>query len=150
MLHGSGRDPRVVALACAYLIPEQGRLLTTIAWRHKSAQENRIPTLAETSDGYPRTAPIDVLTSRLTFSAGEELAHNLQVLKRARVIGEPTGGGANPGSEYEVAAHLALFIPKGMAISAESGTNWNWTGLILDERVESAAALERALGFLPS
>jgi hypothetical protein len=146
----NGGDPRMVALVCAYLVPEEGRLLTTIAWRHRPALESRIPALAQTGDTYPSAAPIYVLTSRRTFSAGEELAYNLQALKRARLIGEPTGGGANPGSEYRVSAHLALFIPEGTAINAETGTNWNWTGVIPDEHVDPAAAMERALGLMVS
>jgi retinol-binding protein 3 len=143
----NGGDPRMVALVCAYLFPEEGRLLTTFAWRHKEAQESRIPALART-DAYPRTAPVYVLTSRKTFSAGEELAYNLKVLKRARLIGEPTGGGGNPGSEYRVGAHLALFIPEGTAINAETGTNWNWTGVIPDEQIDPAHAMERAVNLL--
>lgn len=104
----------------------------------------------QTGDAYPRLAPIYVLTSRRTFSAGEELAHNLQVLKCAHLIGEPTGGGANPGSEYRVSAHLALLIPRSTAIKAETDANWNWTGVIPDEHVEPAAALDQALGLMVS
>lgn len=141
----NGGDPRMVALVCAYLFPEEGRLLTTIAWRHRAAQESRIPALAQAGDAYPRAAPIYVLTSRRTFSAGEELAYNLKVLKRAHLIGEPTGGGANPGSDYAVNEHLELFIPEATAINAETGTNWNWTGVIPDEAIDPAGALERAL-----
>lgn len=143
----NGGDPRMVALLCAYLVAEPGRLLTTIAWRHKPAQESRIPALAQ-DDAYPLAAPVYVLTSRRTFSAGEELAYNLKVLKRARLIGEATGGGANPGSDHKVSAHLALFIPEGTAINAETGTNWNWTGVIPDEAIAPSGALERALGLI--
>jgi retinol-binding protein 3 len=143
----NGGDPRMVALVCAYLIPEAGRLLTTIAWRHKQPDHSRIPAVARGA-AYPRTSPVYVLTSRRTFSAGEELAYNLKVLKRARVIGEPTGGGANPGSEYKVGDHLALFIPEGTAINAETGTNWNWTGVIPDEAIAPSSALERAMELL--
>lgn len=140
----NGGDPRMVALLCAYLVPEPGRLLTTIAWRHKEAQESRIPDLTQIA-AYPTAAPVYVLTSRRTFSAGEELAYNLKVLNRAQVIGEPTGGGANPGSQYRVSEHLSLFIPEGTAINAETGSNWNWTGVIPHEQVVPAEALDRAL-----
>lgn len=140
----NGGDPRMVALLCAYLVPEPGRLLTTIAWRHKEAQESRIPDLAQI-EAYSPEAPVFVLTSRRTFSAGEELAYNLKVMKRAHLIGEPTGGGANPGSAYRVGPHLSLFIPEGTAINAETGTNWNWTGVIPHEQIEPTNALDRAL-----
>jgi len=43
-----------------------------------------------------------VLTSPGTFSGGEELSYDLQALKRAVIVGEVTGGGANPGGPYRL------------------------------------------------
>lgn len=140
----NGGDPRMVALLCAYFIPDTGKLLTTISWRQKHEQESRIPEL-DRAKVYSPNAPVYVLTSRKTFSAGEELAYNLKVLNRAKLIGEPTGGGANPGSEFRVSDHLSLFIPEGQAINATTGSNWNWTGVTPHERINPSKALERTL-----
>ena len=41
--------------------------------------------------------PVYVLTSKRTFSGAEEFTYNLKNLKRATIVGETTGGGANPG-----------------------------------------------------
>ena len=44
--------------------------------------------------------PIYILTSGRTFSCGEELAYDLKHLERARIVGEPTRGGANPSDRW--------------------------------------------------
>jgi len=54
--------------------------------------------------------PVFVLTSPMTFSGGEELAYDLQALKRAVVVGEVTGGGANPVTLIELGHHFIVSI----------------------------------------
>ena len=49
-----------------------------------------------------------VLTSSFTFSGGEEFAYNLKQLKRATLVGEVTGGGANPGGGRRLADHFGI------------------------------------------
>ncbi len=43
-----------------------------------------------------------ILTSRRTFSAAEALAYDMQALKRATIVGEPTGGGRTKTTIYRV------------------------------------------------
>ena len=85
-----------------------------------------------------------VLTSARTFSAGEELACDLQALKRATIIGERTGDGANPGSIHRIDAHFSIFVPDGQAISAITGKNWEGAGVVPDIATPPGDALERA------
>ena len=40
--------------------------------------------------------PVYILTSRRTFSGAEEFAYDLKNLGRATIVGDTTGGGANP------------------------------------------------------
>ena len=56
------------------------------------------------------------LQSGHTFSGGEEFVYDVQNLKRATLVGEITGGGANPGGPVKLAEHFALFVPAGRAI----------------------------------
>lgn len=86
-------------------------------------------------------AQVYVLTSNRTFSAGEEFTYNLKNLKRATIVGETTGGGANPGKMYDVNDSFRIFIPHGRAISPVTGTNWEGTGVSPDVALPEEEAL---------
>lgn len=86
-------------------------------------------------------AEVYVLTSRYTFSGAEEFTYNLKNMKRATIIGETTGGGANPGNVYSVCGAFTVFIPTGRAINPISGTNWEGTGVEPDIEMPAAEAL---------
>jgi hypothetical protein len=89
--------------------------------------------------------PVIVLTSGRTFSGGEEFAYDMQVMDLADVVGETTGGGANPGGTVPLAAGLTMFIPNGRARNPITGTNWEGVGVIPDVAVPSENALKVAL-----
>ncbi|MGY4515024.1 S41 family peptidase [Lysobacter sp. HA18] len=84
--------------------------------------------------------PIYVLTSKRTFSGGEEAAYDLQTQKRATLVGEVTGGGANPGEGYSLTHGFAAFIPNGRSINPITKTNWEHTGVTPDIAVPAADA----------
>lgn len=88
--------------------------------------------------------PVYVLTSNRTFSGGEELAYDLQTQKRATLIGETTGGGANPGGEVALPEGFTAFIPDGRAINPITKTNWEGTGVKPDIAVAADTALKEA------
>lgn len=134
-----GGDPSMVALICAYLTDNGSIHLTDIRFRNGHRRENWTPEQVATPRFIGKR--VFVLTSHKTFSAGEELAYDLQALKRARVIGEPTGGGANPGHEHWIDSHFTIFVPDGQALSAITGKNWGSKGVIPDVAVPPAKAL---------
>lgn len=84
--------------------------------------------------------PIYVLTSKRTFSGGEEAAYDLQTQKRATLVGEVTGGGANPGEGYSLTHGFAAFIPNGRSINPITKTNWEHVGVKPDVAVPAADA----------
>jgi hypothetical protein len=92
--------------------------------------------------------PVYVLTSVRTFSGGEEFAYDMQVMDLAEIVGETTGGGANPGGTAQLAAGLTMFIPGGRARNPITGTNWEGVGVIPDVAVSSENALKVALEHL--
>jgi hypothetical protein len=102
---------------------------------------------AETVEGprYGEKRPVYVLTSRRTFSAAEECAYDLQTQKRATVVGEPSGGGANHNRYFRLAQDFALSVPNMTTRNAVTGKNWEGTGVPPDVRVPAAEALEEAL-----
>lgn len=84
--------------------------------------------------GAPRfiDKPVYVLINQYTFSGGEQFAYDLKALHRATLIGETTGGGANPGGEVWLNDHFSVFIPRGTAVNPYTGTNWEGTGVAPD------------------
>jgi retinol-binding protein 3 len=85
-----------------------------------------------------------VLTSGRTFSAGEEFAYDLQAWQRAMIVGEVTGGGANPGALVPLTDGFAAFIPFAQAINPVTGTNWEGSGVQPDVSAPEREALATA------
>lgn len=89
--------------------------------------------------------PVYVLTSKDTFSGGEEFAYDVQVLKRGMLIGEVTGGGANPTGFVDLGHDIAATVPFGRAENPVTKTNWEGRGVQPDVRVPAGDALAAAL-----
>jgi C-terminal processing protease CtpA/Prc len=86
--------------------------------RNGPASESRTIDLGDRSYGDKK--PVFVLTSRWTFSAGEDLAYDIKSFKRGVVVGETTGGGANPSTHGMVPLGHGFFaqVPTGYIVSA--------------------------------
>lgn len=89
--------------------------------------------------------PIYVLISNRTFSAAEEFAYDLQVLHRALLIGETTGGGAHPVSPQLITNGFIGFIPYARAVNPVTKTNWEAVGVKPDVKVDPNIALDAAV-----
>lgn len=90
------------------------------------------------------TRPVYVLTSGRTFSGGEECAYDLQTQKRAILVGEVTGGGANPGDDFAIGHDFVAFVPTGKSINPVTHTNWEHVGVKPDLAVPAADAQKTA------
>lgn len=138
-----GGDPAMVALICSYLFGEKSVHLNSLYWRESDKTEDfwTKPTVAGKKF---LDKDIYVLTSNRTFSGAEEFSNNLKVLKRATIVGETTGGGANPGGMFRLTDHFGVFIPTGRAINPITKTNWEGTGVEPDVKVPKEEALKTA------
>ena len=85
--------------------------------------------------------PMYILTSGYTFSGAEALAYRFKVLKRATIVGETTGGGANAGGVLDVAPCFRVFMPMGRPVDRDTGSNWEGTGVEPDIRAPALEAL---------
>ena len=85
-----------------------------------------------------------MLTSKVTFSAGEMCADVLQSSRRATIIGEKTDGGANAGASYRINPHFEAFIPIGRMINPLTGTNWEGSEVTPDISVPQAQSFNVA------
>ncbi|GLH73357.1 interphotoreceptor retinoid-binding protein [Geothrix limicola] len=137
-----GGEPESVAYLVSHFFEEgDSRHLNSIYNRPKNTTRQywTSPTVA------PRyTKPVYVLTSARTFSGGEECAYDFQTQKRATLVGETTGGGANPGGAVLLAHGFFAFIPTGRAINPVTNTNWEHVGVKPDVAAPAAEALKVA------
>jgi retinol-binding protein 3 len=138
-----GGDPAMVAVLCSYLFDKDPVHLNDIYSRPEN-ETRQFWTLQYLPGKRYTDKPVYVLTSKRTFSGAEEFTYNLKNLKRATIIGETTGGGANPGGSVRVNEHFGVFIPTGRAISPITKTNWEGTGVTPDIAVPAEAALQTA------
>jgi hypothetical protein len=88
--------------------------------------------------------PVYVLTSARTFSGGEECAYDFQTQKRATLVGETTGGGANPVSPFGIGHGIVVAIPTARAINPITRTSWEHVGVKPDIAVPAAQAQQAA------
>jgi hypothetical protein len=85
--------------------------------------------------------PLYILTSARTGSAGEAMPYTLQAAKRATIVGEASGGAANPGGFVPVEGGYRVFISMGSPINPVTGRNWEGDGVKPDIAAPSAEAL---------
>jgi len=90
-------------------------------------------------------ASVYVLTSKGTFSGGEEFAYDIQALKRGTLVGEVTGGGANPVGGVPLGHDMMGMIPFGRPENPITNTNWEGVGVQPDVAVVAGDALKVAL-----
>jgi C-terminal processing protease CtpA/Prc len=138
-----GGSPEMVALISSYLFGDKPVHLNSLYWRKGDRTEDFYtkPNLVNKKFA---DKDVYVLTSNRTFSGAEEFSYNLKNLKRATIIGETTGGGANPGGVFRLSDHFGVFIPTGRAISPITKTNWEGTGVEPDVKVPKEQALKTA------
>jgi hypothetical protein len=137
-----GGDPKMVAFISTYLFSEATHL--NDLWERKGDVTHQYWTLPYVPGKRLDGKPAYVLTSKETFSGGEEFCYNLKNLKRATLIGETTGGGAHPVSGHRIDDHFMIGVPFARAINPISKTNWEGTGVEPDVKVPAADALATA------
>jgi hypothetical protein len=139
-----GGEPAMAAFLISYLWDHDPAQLTGLQER----QDNRfkqfwtLPYVPGRRFG--KTKPVYVLTSATTFSGGEQLAYDLQQLRRAVIIGEPTRGGGHAREGFRVHPHLEATISVAAAVNPVSGTSWEGNGVIPDIDKPATQACEMA------
>jgi hypothetical protein len=139
----TGGAPGMVALISSYLFDDEPVHLNSIYWRDDDITQ-QYWTLPYVPGERLAATPVYVLISRVTFSAGEEFAYNLQTRQRATLIGEKTDGGAHPGGSHRLHPHFEVFIPVGRAINPVTGGDWEGSGVVPDIPTAAEEALNVA------
>ncbi|GAA1234852.1 S41 family peptidase [Kitasatospora nipponensis] len=135
-----GGHPEAVAHISAYLLDEPTHL-TTLYDRQDGEYRQLWSPAHVPGPRFGGAKPLYVLTSKATFSGAEAMAYDLQQQGRAVVVGERSGGGANPRQGFTVHPHLEATIPVSRSINPVSGTNWEGTGITPDIETDPAEAL---------
>ncbi len=137
--NNGGGSPTMIQLLSSYLFDKPTHL--NDIYSREGDRRDQFWTLPWIEGERRPEVPVYVLTSARTFSAAEEFTNNLKVLKRATIVGETTGGGANPGRTYDVGRRFETVVSTGRAINPTTGTNWEGTGVEPDVKVPAAEAL---------
>ena len=138
-----GGSPRMVQYLCSFFFDEKVHL-NSLYWREGDITEE-FWTLDKVGGVKMPDVPLFVMTSDRTFSGAEEFSYNMQTRERATLIGETTGGGANPGGTVPINENLRVFIPVGRAINPVTKTNWEGVGVVPEIKVSADEAYDKTL-----
>jgi C-terminal processing protease CtpA/Prc len=138
-----GGNPDMVVLLASYLFGNEPVHLGNLYRREGNATQ-QFWTLPFVPGKRYVGKDVYILTSKRTFSAAEGFAYDLKNLKRATVIGETTGGGANPRDVVRINEHFWVGLPTARAVNPITGTNWEGTGVKPDVEIPAELALKTA------
>jgi hypothetical protein len=143
--HNGGGDSAAVAMLVSYFFrPGAHILVNDFRVRVGDKEKTEQSYTHDVAGPHFARTPLYVLTSARTFSGAEEFAYDVQTLRRGTIVGETTGGAANPGHFYRLGDHFNVFIPTGRAINPITQTNWEGVGVKPDVAVTKEEALKAA------
>jgi hypothetical protein len=140
--HNHGGSPDGVVFWCSYLFAEKTHL--NDIFFAETGETKQFWSLSYVTGTRYLDRPVYVLTSKHTFSGGEDFCYTLQAQGRAEIIGETTGGGAHPTRGFPVSPAVHIGIPDARSINPVTGTNWQGTGVVPDTPVPADQAYDVA------
>lgn len=152
--NNGGGSPKLVQLILSYFI-EEGTLYHKIYDRIKNETKEYSTYKINSGFEYDRQkgkvgtnnllqANLYVLTAKRTFSAAEEFAYDVQSIKRGKIAGETTGGGAHQMTGFGVYGRIGMRIPYSRPVNPFTGSDWEGTGVKPDIEVKANEALKAA------
>jgi len=133
--HGGGSP--VGAVLESYFLPKDTPLLD-MKLRTESHVSKTVAWL--TQPKYDK--PLYILTNKVTFSAAEAFAYSMQAQKRAKVVGQASGGGAHMNSWYPINEQIYLSVSTGAPTLPGTDNTWEIKGVQPDFVVEAGQELE--------
>ena len=128
--NGGGNPAAVSYLVSFFVDPKAPVHVNDLLWRKPGTGDYRRDVFqTEATPSSYLAKPVVILTGPKTFSGGEEFAYDMQSLKLATLVGETTGGGANPGGVRRLPSGLSIFVPAGRAENPYTHTNWEGRGV---------------------
>lgn len=136
-----GGDPSMVQYLCSFFFNK--RIHLNSLYYRKGNKTEEFWTLDKVGGEKMPDVPLFIVTSDYTFSGAEEFSYNMKTQKRATIVGDTTGGGANPGGQLRINEQFVVFMPGGKAINPITKTNWEGVGVLPDVLVTDGTALEK-------
>jgi hypothetical protein len=137
-----GGSPTSVALWMSWFFAQGDERHLNDIFTRSTGETQQFWTTTSVGERYAK--PVYVLISPRTFSGGEECAYDFQTQKRATLVGETSGGGANAGDRFSLGHGLVVNIPTARAINPVTHTNWEHVGVKPDVEVPAAQAQQAA------
>jgi C-terminal processing protease CtpA/Prc len=142
----TGGAPSMVQFLISHFIQPGGRTLINTFVSRDREYPREIWSLNTHPVGNRTIAPLYILTSGTTGSAGEAFPYHLKAMGRGTVVGEKTYGAGNPGSPFAIdGENYSLFISTGSARNPITNNNWEGIGVIPNIDVSAELALDKAL-----
>ena len=121
-----------------YFLPKETPLLE---FRRREGQ----PLLAKTvpwltAKKYDK--PLFIMVNKSTYSAAEAFTYGLQKIGRAKVVGQPSGGGAHMNSWYPVNEHIFISVSTGAPTLPGKEESWEGKGVQPDYLIEEGKEIE--------
>ncbi|WP_231710984.1 S41 family peptidase [Xanthobacter dioxanivorans] len=147
MRDNGGGHPASVAYLVRFFLDSGARVhINDLIWRNRGTSTFRRESFWSSSTPVRYLGrPVYVLVGPRTYSAGEEFAYDLQVLKRATVVSSTTRGGANPGGLNDLGSDLFVVVPTGRAENPITRSNWGGVGVRPDVQAVPEATQETAV-----
>ena len=142
MRKNGGGSPEMIQLIMSHFLPEKTHLNSF--YNRLTGDSTEFWSFDDIQGVVRPKLPIYILTSHFTFSAAEEFSYNFKHLKRATIIGEATGGGANPVHFVELGDGFRASSPISKAVNPITKTNWEGVGVKPDIPIDADKAFDAA------
>ncbi|MNX12164.1 carboxy-terminal protease [compost metagenome] len=140
--NNGGGNPKTVNYLCSYFL-ESNLLINTLYFREGNRKDEVI---THEVNGKKRIdVPLFIITGPKAFSGAEEFSYNMQSQKRAVLVGEATGGAANPGDVFKINSDLEIFIPVGAGVNPVTKTNWEGIGVLPEIKTSAENAYSKTV-----
>ncbi len=136
-----GGSPAMVGYLSAYFTAPDADIFNTFRSRRGERSERNF---VDPRGERRLDTPLFIVTSGRTGSACEAFAYTLGSADRATIVGQRSGGAANPGGEGPLRDGFSMFISGGSPVNPITGRNWEGDGVPVDVEVASNDALRRA------
>lgn len=138
-----GGSPFMVHLIFSHFLGEEPLLINTF-YDRLADETIEFYSFDEIANERRPTVPLFVLTSGRTGSAAEEFAYDVQTHGRGLVVGETSGGAANPGRLFDAGDGFFVFVSTGAAVNPITGANWEGVGVKPDVEAPADKAFDVA------